>query len=329
LLRMQIPSLRYPFPMTADANREGLRILRKEPALFPMELLWRWSFGLGLLALSFFAYAHLRQAVLLSDADELALRGQDPLAVAQAAANIIAEAMPLLLRTLAQVFSLAAVLWIAAAALGRGIITRIVVQRFATDYGVTIAPDAPRWSFFAVLKGARVLMLLILVIGYLGGAFITALIYGPGQNVLGSALIVFASLATSSVLWSYVNWVLSLAPIFVVRDALSPLDSVVAAIGFIRRNYSRLKPIALWNGTLRGVAATVISVAGVSTAALHFALSPWLISVLLALETLAYLVVSDIFLLARLGAYASVAVRELTLSQELPSPPSHFGRVAR
>ncbi len=313
--------------MIADANREGFRVLRSEPALFAMELLWRWSFGLGLLALCFFAYAHLRQAVLLSDADQLALSEQDPFAVAEAAKNIVAEAMPLLLRTFAQIFSVASILWIASAALGRGIITRLIVRRFAADYGLTIAPNAPRWTTFAILMFARVLMLLILVIGYLGGAIIANLVSPPGQNILVSALIVFASLSVAAVAWSYVNWVLSLAPIFVVRDALSPVNSVVEAIAFIRRNYSRLTAISLWNGTARGVIATLISIAGISTAALRFALPPWAISALLALETLAYLVVSDVFLLARLAAYSSVAIRELTLSRELSA--NHSGTIAR
>jgi hypothetical protein len=315
--------------MTADANREGFRILRSDPVLFPMELLWRWSFGLGLLALSFFAYAHLRQVVFLSDADQLALSGQDPFAIAQTAANILAEAMPLLIRTLTLVFSVAAVLWIAASALGRGIITRIIVRRFATDYGLTISPDAPRWAGFAILKCARVLMLLILVIGYLAGGSIAVLVNGAQQNILASALIVFAALAFSGVVWSYVNWILSLAPIFLVRDALSPLDSIVAAISFICRNYSRLTAIALWNSTLRGAAATVISVAGVGTVALRLVLPPLAISVLLTLETIAYLVISDIFLLIRLAAYASVAVRELTLPQGLPASPEPSGNIVR
>jgi len=315
--------------MNADANREGFRTLRRDPALFSMELFWRWSFGFGLLALVFFAYARLRQTVILSDADQLALNGQDPFAVAAAARNLLAEAMPSLLRMLEPVLCVAAALWIAAATLGRGIITRIIVRRFADDYALPIAPDAPRWSSFAILHFARLLMLLLLVIGYLGGEWIAGLAGGPEPNVLASALIVFASLAAASMVWSYANWVLSLAPIFVVRDALSPLDSVAAAIAFIRRNHLRVTAIALWNGTLRGVAATVISVAGGFTEALRFALPPWAIAALLALETLLYLVVSDIFLLARLAAYASVAVRELTLLQPLPAPMDHSGSAAR
>jgi hypothetical protein len=309
--------MRYSFPMGADANREGLRILRENPALFFMELLWRWSFGLGLLALILLAYSHLRQAILLTDADQQALSGQDPIALATAAANLIAPLLPLLLRTCAQIFSIAAVVWIAAAALGRGLITRVIVGQFAKDYGVMIAADASRWLSFAVLNFTRVLMLLILAIGYLGGTFLAGLI-GGAANLLIPATIQFCSVAISFALWSYVNWVLSLAFIFVARDALAPLDATVEAIAFVRRHRSRLSAIALWNSTLRGVAATVISLAGVFTAAAS-SLPASAVSVLLVLETLAYFVISDFLLLARLGAYASVAIRELTLRAELPA----------
>ncbi len=315
--------------MGADANREGFRVLRSESALLPMELLWRWSFGLGLLAVSFFVYSHLRQAVFLSDADEMALSGQDPYAAAAVAGNLLAGALPSLVSVLKPTLCAVAVLWVAAATLGRGIVTRLMVRRVAADYGLTIPPDAPRWSWFAILNAARVLMLLILVIGYLGGTLIGRFVGELEQSTLASALIVFTSLAAAGVLWSYVNWVLSLAPIFVVRDALPPLDSIEAAIAFLRRNYSRLSSIALWNGTLRGVAAVVVTIAGMFTVGLRSALPPAAITALLVVETLLYLIISDIFLLARLGAYASVALRELTFSQTQPVPPDRSGTAAR
>jgi hypothetical protein len=313
--------------MTADANSEGLRILRSEPTLFSMELLWRWSFGLGMLALAFYAYARVRPAVFITDADVLTLQGHDPVAAAATASGILGDAMPMLLRTLAEICAPLAVLWIVAATLGRGIISRIVVRRFAADYNVAIAADAPRWFAFGVLHLARVLMLLILVIGYLGGIFLAAFVSGTEVNLLLSTVVIFCAFALSAVLWSYVNWVLSVAPIFVARDALSPLDAIVESIAFIRRNYPRLASIASWNGLMRGIAATIISVAGILTVVANTVLPPWAVAVLLGVETLVYFFVSDLFLLARLGAYASVALRELTLAQA--QSPDHSGTTAR
>jgi hypothetical protein len=302
--------------MNAESNREGFRILRDSPALWSMELLWRWSFGLGLLALVLVAYAHLRPAMMLSDGE--ALNFQNSEAFAESATDLIAPVLPLLAKTFAQLFSVAAMLWVGISALGRGVITRSIVGRFAKDYGAVIAPDAPRWASFALLQAARVVMLLILVIGYLGGTYLGALMNSAGDHVLVAALVVLSSLTLAGLLWSYVNWVLSLAPIFVARDGSSPLDATVAAISFIRRHFPQLKDIALWNHSLRGVAAVMLTLAGVFTTNFR-SVSPWVIVVLLALETLAYLVISDAFLLARLAAYASVAVRECNVGLELAS----------
>ena len=297
-------------------------MVRAAPALLGMEMLWRWSFGLGLLALTVVAYAHLRPALMVSDGEALNL--QDPAAFAESASNLIVPMLPLLAKTAAQVFCAAAVLWAGISALGRGVITRTVVDRLAKERGVTIVPDAPRWASFAMLQSARVVMLLILVIGYLGGAFLSALV-GGGQNVFATALIIFSSLAVSSIVWSYVNWVLSLAPLFVVRDGMSALNATVEAVDFIRRHRSQLRTIALRNSSLRGVAAVLITLAGVVTAALS-GLPAWITTVLLTLETLAYLVVSDVFLLARLAAYASVAVSERAAGAELAGVVDHSGK---
>jgi hypothetical protein len=47
------------------------------------------------------------------------------------------------------------------------------------------------------------------------------------------------------------------------------------------------------------------------------------------LETLAYLVISDILLLVRLASYASVAVRERSIAPELESSPDRSENTIR
>ena len=118
----------------------------------------------------------------------------------------------------------------------------------------------------------------------------------PGQSVLTNALIVFTAVAVSSVVWSYVELGAFVGPIFVVRDGLSPLDSVVAALAFLPRNGSRLMAVGIWNNTLRGLSATVITVVASVTVAMHTALPGWAVALLFLLETLLYLVVSDFLL---------------------------------
>ncbi len=303
---------RQPAQAHADANHEGFRIVRSDPALLALELLWRWCFGLALLAVLFVAYSHLRRAILISDADQAIFASEDPLAIANAGAALIAASQPLLLRVLLRICAVAAVLWVVAAVPGRALIARLIGRRLAADYGLTIAPDKPRWAVFVFLAVLRVLMLLVLFIGYLAGVLIAVRVNTDQPNLLADALIIAASLGVSAVVWNAVNWVLSLAPIFVVRDGLGPLDAIVAALSFIRRRYSFLAAIALWNCTLRGLVATAITLAGIATVIWRPPHALWLTALLLALETVLYLVASDYFLLARLAAYSSVAMRELS-----------------
>jgi len=102
----------------------------------------------------------------------------------------------------------------------------------------------------------------------------------------------------------------------------------VEAIAFIRRRRPRLRTIAIWNSSVRGAVAMAITLVGTFTVALP-GLPPWALTVLLVLETLAYLVLSDVFLLARLAAYASVAVGELSAAPELAVAVDRSGTDAR
>jgi hypothetical protein len=310
--------------MSTDPNREALRLIRREPALLAMELLWRWSFGLGVLALCFFVYARVRPALILSEADSLALSGHDPFAISETVSRLAADVLPLLVRALAEICAPAAVLWIAANSLGRGIVIRGIMRCLTSERvgenAVPIAPDSSRWSAFALLASSRVLMLLILVIGYLGGGFLATLIDPLGERIALAAAAVLLSLALAAWLWSYVDRVLSLAPVLLVRDGLRPLDAVVAAIGFLARNRSRLRGIAWQNGAIRGASALAITILGLFTA---FLPAPALvIGILLALETVAYLLISDLLLLARLAACVRVAIDELTLLRPAPEDRS-------
>jgi len=309
--------------VNADAQSEGFRALRNDPVLLAQELFWRWSYGLGFLALLFFAYSRLRAAVLLSDTATAALHTHDMTELTSAATVLLQAVEPLLYRTLAQIFVVGGVLWSAASGLGRGMITRTLVRRYAADYGAAIAPEAPRWDTYIALKAVRVLMLLILVIGYLGGVLLATVADAAGPNLLLSVLILVSSLAVAALIWSYVNWTLSLAPIFVARDGLGALDAAVAALAFLGRNRSMLTALTVWNTTLRGLSATTITLVGLATLASHSLLPFWLLAVLLGLQALLYVVVSDYLLLGRYAAYASLAVGELSGSAP-PPPPVDF-----
>jgi len=312
--------MRYAFRMSAMANREALRQVCRTPALLAMELLWRWSFGLGVLGLLLAAWGRVRPLLVLDEAELRTLDSADPIALASHVFALFEPYTPLLLRVGFWLAAGAAVLWVVAATLGRTVITRALIcnevrlqSETAGREPVPSTPSpnadfvAPRWPAHAFLLAARVLMLLIPVIGYLSGVLLAALVGGVDDPLLTVPLL-FAPVFASIVLWSLVNWVLSLAPLFVERDGLSTLDAIVAALSFARRHRAELASIAGWNAALRTAVSTALTLAAIFTVAAGG--SVWLTVVLVAMETLAYLVLSDWLLVARLAAYARLVVAE-------------------
>jgi hypothetical protein len=293
--------------MSAEVNREALRQVCRTPGLLAMELLWRWSFGLGVLGLLLTAWTRLRPVLMLDEAELRTLDTSNPVTLASQIVALFEPYAPLLLRVALWVAAGAALLWIVTATVGRTVITRALVRNEMPTDVANQAKASSRWPAHAILHAARVLMLLIPAIGYLAGVLLASLA-GGAENPLSAAILVLTPFFTACVLWSLVNWVLSLAPLFVEREGLGALDAIVAALNFVQRRRTELASIAQWNGALRTVVAVALTVLGAATLSAGGPL--WLRVALVALETLAYLVLSDWLLLARLAAYAQVAVAE-------------------
>ncbi len=233
------------------------------------------------------------------------------MAIAAGMAEVMQAARPLLVRLLVVALPVLALLWGAALTIGRGLTTRAIVRRLATEHG---QPEPPplRWLAMAGISFGRVAAVLILLIGYVGGSIIGSSVAGTPQepNLFAPALLFLLIFGMGAAAWSVVNWILSLAPIFAVRDGLSALDSTVAAIRFARRRRKELTSAAGKNAFLRTAVAVVLTVAGLLLIPLAHVAPAWLIAVLAVVISLAYILESDYLLLARLAAYAVVALEE-------------------
>jgi hypothetical protein len=199
----------------------------------------------------------------------------------------------------------------------------VLVARLSVEHGIAPAADAPRWLSHVALHAARVLMLLILVMGYLGGLFLASLVGPAQQSPVLTILILCATFAASLALWSYVNRVLALAPVFVALDGALPLDATVSAIRFFGRNPGRLRSVLRGNNALRAAVVLAITVVGAATVALPA--PSWTISALLLLETLLYFVLADFLHLARLAAQVAVVVHERVLTAPLAASAEQSG----
>lgn len=274
------------------------------PLLLGLELLWRWLFGIPLLALLAFTglriwnqtAAQIRGTGIFDFSLQFALNG----------AVSIAETWQILrgpvLHAAAWLVPLAILAWSVAAGLGRNAVLRRYAPHLPWRPGISIALQLLR-----ILALCASFALWFVCIQWaanfaLSGASATA-DAGQGEPnlVLYCALVIVISLGIF-VLWALLSWIFSIAPLLAILERRSILGSLVrsARLGPLT---GKLVEINLVMGIVK-IALVVLAMV-FSAVPLPFeaqvqgtALYLWW-----ALVTFLYLIASDFFQVARIAAF--------------------------
>ena len=283
--------------------RDGFRAIWRQPAIFLAELSWRWSWGgaaLLLMGLALFEYLH---TLIVTPADLMLLRLKHPLAVSRALADIFHGSGPRVVRTAILLIPALALLWTLLGALGRFATLRALVARATPDW------QAKPGSLRALigLHALRVALALAALVSLFGAALVGSFVSTPKTPHAGLALLLFVPLAILvSIAWSSVNWFLSIAAVFAVRDGEDTFGSIAAAVDFCRRCGGKTSAVGFWFGSMHLVAfviGTTVVMYPLSVASL---VPAGVTLTLMALVTLAYLAIADWLYVARLAGYVSV-----------------------
>src|SRR6266850_6578976 len=128
--------------------RAGFAVINRNPSIAAIEIAWRWSFGLIATILLLLGTRAFLAGLRVSEGDEQALHGQDPMMIAAALMHILQQAgvMERLFAITAAVAIPSAIVWIAAATLGRAAtLKRLLPASHVTAgviFGLTIARAA-------------------------------------------------------------------------------------------------------------------------------------------------------------------------------------------
>lgn len=301
-----IPGCRPPVPhfagiLTGRMNNEtpsraGWRLARENPKLVLVEVIWRWSFGLAALLLLLQAIASILHRVTISDADWAALHNLDLHETPNAVAKILYLSWKVFCLVLAVLLPAMAVLWIAAATWGRAATLKILQKRSNT-------------TAVAGLTLLRVLLFLftmiVAVLTVVGADMLaTRPPYNPEEpDLLLYLAIVLIALPLIIIVWSILNWVLSLAPLFAVQEQKGTFASLAATFRSLRANARAYWSISGVYGTARGAALLAVIVLGVFLGILG---NNTIILALLIALMLAYFVLADFLYVARLAAYLKI-----------------------
>ena len=329
---------------------EGFRAAFRRPAFTVAEITWRWVLGAAVAAAFTFYGIEFLDTLPVTNADALLIRTRHPLLMGQAIEHILRGSLHravfgALLATLAL-----ALLWIIAASLGRLVTTRAVLDYFRSDDDAVSRKEqsgaeerfypAKRSPIRALidLNFLRVVVVLAALLGLAGSAILSSLISTDKNPRPDLAVIVFVLLAGIVLIASWLlNWWLSFAAIFAVRNGKDAVESIAAAATLARERTGAVLAVSTWTGLAHLVVLSVAS------SLLPFVLASLGVApsrVVLAgavLMALVYFAVVDWIYMARLCGYVCIAEIPYVLSVEPKHLPAsldgagtaHEGRIDR
>ncbi len=320
--------------MAISPTAEGFRATVRAPSLTLAEVAWRWVFGATAFALFFFGLFEYLDTLHVTNRELLFLRTEQPYLVVQAIAHILRGGLSRALFSLVLAALLLAILWIFAASAGRSATVRALSGYFrdmASRLSAVSIPDVGErgnasnvsaTNFIALgrLHFLRIVLGIALLLGLLAADIIAGFASPPKNPQPGLAFILFVPIALLVLFTAWaLNWFLSVAAVFAVRNGDSAVDAMSSAVSLCRERTGAVLAVSTWTGLAHLVAFVAAST--VVSMLLGFApLLPWrLVVLIVALITLAYFAIADWLYMARLAGY--VCILEIPEALMKPTPP--------
>jgi hypothetical protein len=297
---------------------EGFRAIFRRPSLGFAEIAWRWSFGAAaglLVTLSCFEYL---DTLLVTRRDLLLLRTRQPFLISHAVGNIVRGSGGRLVEAFL-VLALALVVgWIIVAALARAATINALLAHFREKSESSAQSTGWRLDPLLGLNFLRAAVGLAAVVGFLAAFVVGGMASSQDEAAPdASFLIVLIIAGLVWLAWSVVNWLLSLAAIFVVSGGRDTFGAIADAVDFLRRRSGPVFAVGTSFGLAHTAAFVVASIAAAIPLGLVTVLPGRIVLAGLAVITLLYFAVADFLYMGRLAAY--VAILELP---EAPVPRS-------
>ncbi|MGE5113704.1 MAG: hypothetical protein ACM3JB_22805 [Acidobacteriaceae bacterium] len=268
-------------------------MLFREPAGIFAEIAWRWIFGISALLLTGLAILRIGRSVAIFPEEDEMLASRSPILIAQAVLEIGHRIWPVVIRVAAIVIPAILVLWVIAATVGRGYVMNRLLER---------ETRGPNWIALALLNILRVISVLLLAAAYFGCSFATSLINDPSRPNYALAILVFLALfVIALIVWSLLHWILATACIYAGRQHLGLRSALHATMQLLRSRAREVFSISAQNSSIRTLAALLYTfLALLPLVILRIPPLFWTLEIVLFL---AYCILSDVLLLARLVAY--------------------------
>jgi hypothetical protein len=308
--------------MRAGASiRQSFTAIRQQPALPLAEIAWRWCFAAAAATLAAVAVLEYLNSIPVSWGERLLLESEQPLLALAALAHALRGSTARLAMGVIVAGTAVAILWMLFSALGRLVTLKALLPEARGAYRPLLGLSFLRTGLFlaAFLAGL--------------GALILAGFAGPVGDAAPSVVLAAVLIACIWLVWVLLNWLLSVAAIFVVRDQQDTFGAIAAAVDLTRSEFGEVVLTSLPFVLLHYLALAAAVASGVLTFDVMRRVSPEAGWALVAIAA-GYFAYADFLYVTRLAAYVDLAetggeVATRTVPEDLPhlelSPPQGVG----
>jgi hypothetical protein len=235
---------------------EGFQTMFRLPVLGLAEIAWRWSFGVALAAGLAFTLREYLATLPVTAGEMLLLRTRQPALIAQALARILGGSAPQAAAALVVLTLALTLAWIVVASVGRALTLNTLLEHFrnssppvSTTQGLTS---------LIVLNFLRSTTMLAATLGIVGAILVARAASSPEDPSPGKVLLIFWMLTMLiGLAYPSLNWYLSLAAIFVVRDDASAFTALAKTTDLCRTHPGALAAVGTWFGIAHAIVFVV------------------------------------------------------------------------
>lgn len=319
---------------------EGFRAVFRRPSFALAEITWRWVVGATATVLFFFGLFEYLNTLPVSRGEMFLLRSRQPYLIAQAILHVLRGSLSRAVMSALLAAILLAIVWMVAGSLGRIATVRAIIEYFRVARNVSAAGglddretsgtvstnvsmnQGNSFQPLVRLNFLRAAVALAAIVGFMGAAILAGFASPKSNPRPGVAFLLFVpTAALVCLIWWGLNWLLSLAGIFAVRDDRDAVGAISAAVALCRERTGAVLAVSSWTETAHLV-AFVAATTVVSMPLGLIPLVPWRLALAaMILVTLAYFAVADWLYTARLAGYVCIVETPEALLNPLPPPP--------
>jgi hypothetical protein len=298
----------------------------RRPSFGLAEIAWRYSFGAAAGLVLLFSFFEYLDTLPVSKSDLLLLRTGQPALISRAVLHIFRGSAFRVVETAIVLLLTLGAAWIVVASLGRAATLKALLAHFRGDVA-TSDKEKKNWRLRSLfgLNFFRLGATLAATVGCLAAVLLAGAASRPNDPAPGSALLIVLTITTLVwLVWSTLNWFLSLASIFVVAHGQDAFSAIAATVDLCLTRPGSLFAAGTWFGLAHITAFVVASSALAFPLGFAAVLPGGVVLGGVLLLTLLYFAVADFLYIGRLAAYvAMVEIPESRVSAETapPHPP--------